>query len=330
MSRFEARILTEDDYDQWDTLVRQSGQGTIFHSSDWITLTAKYLRSGYALIGVFNGSELIGGCFFYVKRTFSSLKIGYTTSPLMPWGGFVLPLPKSTTVHETESREREIIELILEKIRPFNLFRANIVNSPGFRDVRPFKWQGWTESVSYTYVISLDGDIFSNISSHARSNIRKAQRHGITVTKNYDPERYWELTKLTYDKQNMKIPFQKEYLFSLMEMLIKKNLGAMWIAEMPSGEPASAIVIIDDTPLAYSWVGANNPSFKNTGVTSLMEFETYRDLQKRGFHQVNLMGANFPALSNFYSQFNPVLVPYYSVQRTKGIQRLLNFIRYAL
>jgi lipid II:glycine glycyltransferase (peptidoglycan interpeptide bridge formation enzyme) len=327
MSRIEARILAEDELDTWDQLVRRSEQGSVFHSSKWITLSAKSLRSDYAIIGVFNDSELIGGCFFYIKTLFSALKIGYTTTPLMPWGGFVLSPPQSSSLRAVETREREIVSLILEKIKTLDLFHVKIVNSPAFRDIRPIIWGGWTECVYYTYVRSLENDIFLSFPSNTRTNIRKAQKQGITVSKEYNPDLYWKLNELTYGKQNMKILYQKEYLVNLMEMLNQNNLGAMWIAKMSSGEAASAIFTIDDTPFAHSWVGANDPRFKNTGVTSLLELETYKDLQMRGFRRVSLMGANFQHLAKFYSEFNPHLVPYYGVRRTKGIQRLLNLLR---
>ena len=327
MSKVKARILTEDDHDQWDRLVGRSEHGTIFHSSAWITTSAKVLHFDYVIIGVFNGTELIGGCVFYIKTLFSVLKIGYTNIPLTPWGGFVLSMPKSNNkIHRSEVREREIIFLILEKIQTLNLLHITIVNSPAFNDIRPIKWQGWTESVFYSYIVSLDNDIFLNFSSNTRARIRKSRKLGITVKKEYDPYLFWKLAELTYRKQNMEIPFQKEHLFKLMEMLKQNNLGEMWIAEMPTGEAISAVFNIYDTHLAFSWLGANNPQFKNTGVTSLLLFETYKDLKTRGFHRVNLMGANVFNLASFYSEFNPRLVPYYGVQVKKRMKRLLNLM----
>ena len=54
MSRSEARILTDSEYNQWDQLVERSGKGTIFQSSKWITTAAKNLHIDYIIIGVFN------------------------------------------------------------------------------------------------------------------------------------------------------------------------------------------------------------------------------------------------------------------------------------
>ena len=102
MSRSEARILTESEYNQWDQLVERSGKGTIFQSSKWITTAAKNLHIDYIIIGVFNNSDLIGGCSFYIKNRFHALKYGYTNIPLTPYGGFIISIPKSSKIRASE------------------------------------------------------------------------------------------------------------------------------------------------------------------------------------------------------------------------------------
>jgi lipid II:glycine glycyltransferase (peptidoglycan interpeptide bridge formation enzyme) len=319
MSKIEARTLTESEFNQWDQLVEQSGKGTIFQSSKWITTAAKNLHIEYIIIGVFNNSDLIGGCSFYIKNRFHALKYGYTNIPLTPYGGFIISIPKSSNVREAEGREREIILLILEKIKTLNLFNVTIINNPALTDIRPFIRQGWTERVYYTYIMPLENDIFLHISHDVRKSIRKAQKIGINVKKEYNPQIYWSLTKSTYDKQNMNIPYQKEYLFSLMEMLLKNNLGEMWIAETPSGDPASAAFNLYDSDRVQGWVAANDPRFKDTQAVSLLLFEMMKEYQNRGFCSMNLMAGNLPNLSKFYSSFNPKLLSYYKIEKTASI-----------
>jgi hypothetical protein len=328
MTKIEARILTESEHSQWDQLVEQSPWGTIFHSSKWIITSSKSLNLDYIIIGVFDNSVLIGGCSFYIEKMFHFFKIGYTNVPLCPFGGIVTVIPKSTQVRVYEHKEHEIITVILEKIQTLNLQRVSLNNNPTLYDIRPFKQKEWTERVNYTYVISLDKDILSSLSHNVRTNIRKAQKNGFTVKKEYNPDLFWKLTKFMYDKQNIKIPFQKDYLFSLMEMLQQNKRGDMWIAETESGEAASAVFILyDNKYVAQAWVAANDPKFLNNGVISFILFEIFTNLQKMGFDRINLMGANIPRLANFYSSFNPKLIPYYSVQKSRRVFRILSAMR---
>jgi len=327
MSAFEVRILTEPQYDQWDHFVEQSVQGTIFHSSAWITTSSKMHNVDFAIIGVFNNSDLIGGCSLYIKNIFPGYKIGYTIDQLTPYGGFVIANPTSVHVRESETRDHEIISLVLKKIRTLNLAKINLVNGPGLVDIRPFTRLGWRERVYYTYIMSLEKDIFLNVSHGARRSIRKAQKRGISIKKEYNPDIFWKLAIATYDKQKMNVPYKKDHIFTFMEMLIRNKLGDMWIAETPSGEPASAIFYIYDPHMVHGWLGVNDPGFKDTGAVSFILFETLKDLQKCGFHRFNIMAANTPHLAQFYSSFNPRLVPYYGVEKIQGLGKLSNMFR---
>jgi hypothetical protein len=112
MSAFEVRILTEPEHNQWDHLVEQSIQGTIFHSSGWIAAAAKIYNVDCAIIGDFNNADLIVGCSLYIKNIFPGYKIGYTTNKITPYGGCVISNPTSGHVCESETREHEIISLV--------------------------------------------------------------------------------------------------------------------------------------------------------------------------------------------------------------------------
>ena len=311
----EVRNLSEHDYDQWNQLVERSVNGTIFHSSIWITSAAKILHLDYAIIGVFKDSQLIGGCSFYFKSKFHVFKTGYTNVPFFPYGGFVISLPNNKNTRSSELKVHEIFSLILEKIQTFNIFYMNLINSPAIIDIRSLKLQGWREYVYYTYILNLENDIFFNFSTSVRRSIRKSQKMGITVKKEYNPDIYWELTKKTFEKQNLKTPLPKEHLFKLMEMLLQNNLGEMWIARTTNGEPASAEFIIWDNKQAYRWIAASDTQFKDTNAATLLLFEIFQDLQKRGFHEINLMAGNMSNISTFISSFNPRLVLYLGVEK---------------
>jgi len=71
--------------------------------------------------------------------------------------------------------------------------------------------------------------------------------------------------------------------------------------------------------MAHGFSAANDPGFRDTGAVSLLLFEMWKNLQNRGFHRYNIMAGNTPRLAKFYAGFNPRLVPYYRVERSKGI-----------
>jgi hypothetical protein len=320
-------MLTEPDYSLWDDLVQQSHQGTIFHSSAWITTISQLKKVDFRIIGVFRNSELIGGCTFYIKNLFPGYKIGFTNDEVTPYGGCVISNPPSVHIRHSEIHEHEILSLILKKIQDLNLARITLINGPGLTDIRSFTSQGWRERVYYTYIISLDENLFSNMSYGARRSIRKAQKLGITIKKEFNPDFFWDLAVATFAKQEMNVPFKKDLVFSFVEMLIQNKLADMWIASTPSGEAISAMIYIYDAHMAHGWLGVNNPLFKDTGVVSFILFETLQDLQNRGFHRFNVMAANTPRFAQFYSSFDPQLVPYFGAIKANGLGKITSMFR---
>jgi hypothetical protein len=55
-----------------------------------------------------------------------------------------------------------------------------------------------------------------------------------------------------------------------------------------------------------------------------------KHVQEKGFKKFNLMAANTPHIAKFISGFYPDLVPYYSVQKIRGIYRIPGMIRSVL
>ena len=208
MSALEARLLTEADYEQWDQLAEQSECGTIFHSSLWITTSARCLGLKVVMIGVFKGDHLVGGCFFYKRRILSLLPVGTTRIELSPYGGFLLPNIALSKVRANEGKRRTIVSTILDNIEKEKLLSLTITNSPNLIDLREFILKNWTVTVHYTYMIPLEGDISSNVDRVVRDSIRKAQKHGIVVAKENEPTGFLEIKCVNFHET------RQEYSFS--------------------------------------------------------------------------------------------------------------------
>lgn len=327
MSEYKARFLSESDYPQWDALVEQSGQGTIFHSSGWITTVTKMFPVKSTIIGVFRNSDLIGGCLFYQENLFHLYHKGTTDIAMTSYGGFVISSPLSIQVRECEKREHQIISLILDKIQSLNLANVRLTNSPGLVDIRPFTWKGWNISVSYNYIFPLLCTIEEKISRKARWSINKAKKSGVMVRQKWDKDLYWDLTLKMYRQHGSKPPFSRQSLSLFLDHIQDSHCGDMWIAETASGAVAAAEIFIWDSRMAYRWSAASDREYLDANAPSLLLFEIMTHLQKQGFRNYNMMAANIPHLAKFISSFNPDLVPYYSMQRIRGIYRIPGILR---
>jgi hypothetical protein len=316
MSNYETRILHKDEYDLWDELVDNSMQSSIFHKAIWIATSAKLLNKKFLIFGNFENNNLIGGCNIFLNQHYS-FRSATSNLLLSPYCGFLIRQGK-------EKKAFSICQSISNKFIEYNLIYINIINSPLFKDVRPFTWNGWIPNIFYTYMMPLDGSIEQIISKNSRWWIRRARKEGIKCKIAYDFDLYWDLTLDTYGKQERTPPFTRDYLSGMMNMIIENKLGEMHIAETSSGEPAAAEFITWDQHFAHHWSAASNSKFKQTGASSLLQFEIWEKLQQRGFKMANIMTGNTKNLTEFISGFNPLLAPYFGVTKISRKYQLLS------
>lgn len=327
MDLIEVRDLKLEEYPLWDKFIETSKNGTIFQSVSW--LISAGLESGMdtKIFGAFSHNQLVGGCAVHFYKFAGIFNSATTEVPLSPYGGVIIISSESVKIRERESEELSIINSLITAIqnkRPHNIF---LTMSPQIVDIRPYTWQGWNASVGYCYIFNLSVNIIEHVSKKVRWSVNKAKNEGITARQLWDKDIYWNLTLNTYHKQGRDPPFSQKLLFKLMDIIQERGVGEMWIAETSSGDITAAEIIIWDSRMVYRWSAASNNLYKYTGSTSFLIFEIMIHLQKKGYMKFNMMAANTPNLTKFVSSFNPEIVPYYSVQKSWGLIRLLDAIR---
>ena len=315
MSNIEVRELKKEEYKMWDELVERSPHGTIFHKSFWLTTSSEMLNKKLKIYGCFEKDILVGGCSLYTYKIKRFFKMASSTIEMTPYGGVILAPSTSTKVREQEQTYRDIIKPLCNAFDKEHFDHIQITNSPDFIDIRPFTWNGWDGRILYAYYLNLDTDIEKSISRDVGRSIRKAIKNDITIKRSNKPLIFYKLFSMTFERQNLKPPVTEKFFENMIDMLESKNVGKMWIAETPSGEEASAEIVIWDNKRAYGWSAATHTELRKTGAYSLLLFNVFKDMQNRGFKEINLMAANTPQLAEFIASFNPKLVSYYSVEK---------------
>lgn len=90
MRQLEVRVLGDAEFKEWDALVADSAQGTVFHTSDWLVGNALLLDQGLILLGCYDGEGLIGGCPLYLSRPYRFLHVASSKAVSTPYGGMVI------------------------------------------------------------------------------------------------------------------------------------------------------------------------------------------------------------------------------------------------
>lgn len=330
MAQLEVRELGSGEFQTWDVLVANSAQGTIFHTSDWLTKNASLTEQALVLLGCYEGEALIGGCPLYLSRPYNLLRLASSKAVSTPYGGMVISRIEHAKQRAKEIHANRIIIAILEYIAHQKFDYVNLVNSPGLQDIRAFAWQGWSPDVYYTYILPLDGDILKRTSKDVRQKVRKAQRLGIDSITKFDPDTFWDLTVRTFAKQGKIPPISRRHLVGLLHMIYEKGIGAMRIANTPSGEAIAADVTVWDTKMAHSWAAATSPDHLTTGAAPLLCYDLFNSLKDGNHERINMMSGNTPQLSTFVAGFNPRLVPYYGVDYPRFKYRIIKKLKDAV
>jgi len=330
MTQLQVRELDSDEFRAWDALVAGSPQGTVFHTSDWLTKNAILLNQTLVLLGCYEDEELIGGCPLFLSNLYNLLKIASSKVTSTPYGGMMIANIESTKRREMELHTNKVTTTIREYIAQQRYDYVNLVNSPELQDIRPFTQNGWDSKVYYTYVLPIGEDMFDQISKNARRSIRKAQKLGMYATQYFDIEMYWDLTIDTFKKQNSLPPFSKEHLVSMLNLIRDRGLGEMWVARTSSGEIAAAEVILRDTKNVHRWSAASSEEHLNSGVVSLLLWEIFDSMRNHNYTSIDLAAGNTAHLSTFIASFNPNLVPYYGVEFQGQKYRVLKGLKRTL
>jgi lipid II:glycine glycyltransferase (peptidoglycan interpeptide bridge formation enzyme) len=150
-----------------------------------------------------------------------------------------------------------------------------------------------------------------------RRVIAKAIRQGIEIKTSHDIEEFYQLLSMTFRKQGLMPPASESIMSRIFNLVTATGSGEMWIAQTPSAEVISAHIILWDNKRAYGWAAGSRPQFGNTGAQSLLIQEEFKALKEKGIKEYNLLSGNTRRFADFALGFNPRLVPYYQVEKSR-------------
>lgn len=312
------RILEKTEYSEWDKLVESSPQGTIFSTSNWLSITSNALKIDFAIYGCFSEGQLIGGCPLFHKKRFGLLNFASNTCGLMPYSGVVLKHISDSSVRRFERQQNNILTSIAAFFEQMGTIQVEVCNPPKLFDIRSFTQRGWKSETRYTYFLDLEN---LNYSRNVRRNITNATEDGISVSRSWDIEAYYSLFQQTFEHQGLKAPVPKGYLENLCEHIANNNLGEMWIAKTHDEQWIAADIFLRDNNYLHRWAAVTDPDLRKDGGSYLLLDTVFNNYLDKGMSTVNLMAANTPHLAKFITGFNPYLHPYFAVSKSPSILR---------
>ncbi|WP_255193462.1 lipid II:glycine glycyltransferase FemX [Natronobeatus ordinarius] len=316
---FRITTLEADDRETWNTYVERSPHGTLFHRYDSLEVQADHAGSTlHPLVG-YKGEEPVGVLPIFAQRK------GPVTLAFSPPYELGVPTLGPALLHmdqlkqrKREKRHRRFVEGCLEWIDDRLEPRYTSIQA-GWRydDVRPFVWNGFEATPSYTYVIDLERGreaLLSRFSQSARRHVRNNE-DGYDVEVGGEQEVHWILARLRerYAEQGRNVPVSSAFVSALYGRLADEGVRPYVLRV--DGEPVTGTILLEWNETARSWLGGAKPDV-GLPANDLLEWQMMCDALDRGQSTFEIVGANTPRLNEWKTKFSPEIRSYYQLERT--------------
>jgi hypothetical protein len=260
------------------------------------------------------GGNIRGALAYHTKRYFGVRVI--LPPQLTPYTGLWLDIDKDAKSHTRYALEHEITtEIIADLPRvPFLKLSTSFM----FQDGLPFLWNGFRQTLKYTYVLENLQDtnfIFNQFKSELRREIRLGeQQYELKIIDNIDI--FYDFNKKAFERKGLKIPYSLSFLQKLDTACVARNARKIYVAEQNNISVAMLYTVFDDHTTT-NLMNAFDPEIsRNVGVKYLL-WCAIKDASVRE-HRFDFEGSMLPGIEAFVRGFGGEAKPYYSFSRSKN------------
>lgn len=230
--------------------------------------------------------------------------------------------PKEQKLAEKLSFEKEILESLINEI-PRNL-DIGIRLHHSLKNHLPFYWAGYDQTTRYTYIlknVKSTPRIWDGFRDNIRREVRKAEsRVGLKINNEPDIKLFYDLSEMTFKRQNIKMPYNLEALKNLDQTCAEKKCRKMYFAEDHDGKVHAAIYIVWDEKTAYYLMGGANPDLRNSGATSFLMWQAIQDMAEI-VEEFDFEGSMIPTVERYFRSFGAEPIPYFSLEKNNSIPK---------
>jgi lipid II:glycine glycyltransferase (peptidoglycan interpeptide bridge formation enzyme) len=273
---------------------------------------------------VTNDGEVVGRLPYVRMRRFGLTVLGQPllTQFLGPW-----LRPGTGKIHTRLEREYEILRGLIAALPKHDVFLQDFHHS--LTNCLPFYWQGFSQSVRYTYVIEELDDldaIWNGFRKTVRAHIRKAEQE-IVVRATDDVEPFIALHRMTYERQGMALPYSADLIRRLDAACKARGVRRILLAEGADGTPHAAVYLVWDAESAYSLMSGNDPRLRSSGAISLLRWEAIK-FAREVTRRFDFEGSMLEPVERFFRAFGGRQVRFARLARGATLKGQLGLMAY--
>lgn len=323
MSKYKlCRVL---DFQQWDSFVEESPQGTIFSSSLYLDAVGRK----YERFFIQKGDEIKAALYYIITDDERECEL----DDLVIYNGLMFRNDSAQKETKARSERFEITEFVIKELdKRFDKIELSL--APQFEDLRPFLWHNYHLSnlkdkfkvdLRYTSYIDLselkeDKDeeetiLFKKLDTIRQRNIREARKKGAYTEINRETDLFIEFYKNLMMAQQEEVPREKlKRMCRLVNDLIKNDKAVMVVTKNPAGKIIYITVFCFDIKRAYYLFGAGDGQTSDRYKGTLGFWDGFKILSKHyHINEIDMEGVNSPQRGWFKLSFGGNLFPYHEV-----------------
>ncbi|QCR31984.1 GNAT family N-acetyltransferase [Lysinibacillus sp. SGAir0095] len=231
--------------------------------------------------------------------------------------GIWMAYPTNQKYEKKLAYETKLMNLVIDEIEQLELAKYQQYFHYSITNWLPFYWRGYSQTTRYTYVIqntkNLEG-VYQNFSSNIRKCIRKAMKL-VEIKEDIEIEEFYHLNKLTFERQDLEIPYSYDVVKRLDEECKKRNACKTYYCVDEHDQIHSAIYFVWDEDSVYYLMSGSNPDFRHTQSLTLLLYEGIKLANKLN-KQFNFEGSMKKKIEHHFRQFGAEQMPYHNIYKT--------------
>lgn len=232
--------------------------------------------------------------------------------------------------YRTLKQEHQLYAQLIEQLPKVDAIKQHFHYS--VTNWLPFHWADFQQTTRYSYLLDLTDleKVQAGFNRNIRRNIKKAQQQ-LRVINDRSIEDFYQLNKLSFDRQGIAIPYSFEQFKQHDESLEKHQARQLFFAVDEKDQIHSAAYLIWDKTSSYYHLSGDDPTLRDSGAGILLIWEAIQfTKQQLGLSTFDFEGSMIQNVEAIRRQFGARQVPYFSLSKYNSwlyqvVERLRTF-----
>lgn len=303
----------EIDKSQWDKLISGSPQGSVFVQSGYLDVLMQGTWSG---IMVYEDDELVAIMPISIKQKWG---LSYALQPILAkYWGIAFSERAYSGLYKEYSFKKKVVSAIVGCI-PQKPVYINYNFNPAFDYPLPFYWKGYSLQTRYTYFLDTHirdiDELFKNYGSSLKTNLRRAQKNGVTVVNDTSAENLIHILPDSHKSGEELVPVK---LYSQIRDIFNYGFPLDKCFSMTAlntdKEPIASSLFFRDNKAAYAMLLAVHQKHRLSAASALLMHEAIAvtAAQKLKF---DFSGSMLEPVEAFDRHFGALPTPYLNISK---------------